>query len=507
MAFSPDIASGRVFFNYTDLNGDTVVTRFRRTPDAPLRADMSTKLDFLWPNGLRVIQQPFPNHNGGHLAFGPDGYLYVGLGDGGGSNGTQNNAQSTATLLGKMLRLDVNVPDSDTKGYRVPPDNPFLDDQPVPGLGELWAIGLRNPWRYSFDDFGSGSTGALIIGDVGQGAREEIDYEPRGAAARNYGWRIREGRIATPGVPTTMPAYGPLTDPIFDYPRSEGQAITGGYVYRGSMLAAGYRGRYFFADSETSRVWSLGLSVSPATGEAVATDVIEHTSELGGSLGGVVSFGRDLQGELYLVTFAGNILKIVADPAGATTPAPPQSLQAVVSGSTVTVSWLSPSTGPIPASYRLEAGSAPGLADLATVVASAAQTSLTFPGVPPGTYFVRVRSVGPGGQSGPSNEITVIVVVGGCTGAPPSPTSFSSLVIGRSVTLTWNVPATSDGPTSFIIEAGSSSGLSNIAMLPLAGNLRSIEVLAPPGEYFVRIRGRNACGTGPVSNEIVVTVF
>ena len=184
-----------------------------------------------------------------------------------------------------MLRIDVGVPDSDSAGYRVPADNPFLDRQPISALGEIWDFGLRNPWRYSFDDLGPGATGALIIADVGQAAREEINYEPRGAGGRNYGWRIREGRIATPNVPATTPAFGPLTDPIFDYGRDDGRAITGGYVYRGQALGASYRGRYFFADSETARVWSLGLSVNPTSGEATVVNVIEHTAELGGSLG------------------------------------------------------------------------------------------------------------------------------------------------------------------------------------------------------------------------------
>ena len=144
------------------------------------------------------------------------------MGDGGNGNDPQNFAQNPASLLGKMLRIDINVSDGDPTGYRIPPDNPFLDGQPVAALGEIWAFGLRNPWRYSFDDIGAGATGALLMGDVGQGAREEIDYEPAGAGGRNYGWRLREGLIATPGVPATAPAYGPLVEPIFDYARSVG---------------------------------------------------------------------------------------------------------------------------------------------------------------------------------------------------------------------------------------------------------------------------------------------
>jgi len=506
MAFSPDVPSGRVFFNYTNSAGDTVVSRYRRMAGSPLRVDPSTRLDFRWPTGERVIRQPYANHNGGHLAFGLDGYLYVGLGDGGSANDPENRAQDPTTLLGKMLRLDVRVPDSDPTGYRVPFDNPFIGGQPVVALWEIWAFGYRNPWRYSFDDFGAGATGAMLIGDVGQGAREEINYEPRGAAGRNYGWRIREGRIPTPGVPNTPPAYGPLTDPIFDYGHAEGRAITGGYVYRGQMLGANYRGRYFFADFVRARVWSMGLSIHPTTGEATATDLVEHTDELGNDLaGGVSSFGRDLQGELYLTTFGGRVLKIVADQTSA--PHAPEEARGVVAVSTVTVSWRPPSTGPLPSGYRLEAGSAPGLMDLAIVSTSSGQTALTFSGVPPGTYYVRVRSILGASMSAPSNEVRVIVTPGGCVSAPPPPTGFAASVNGRLVTLVWNVPSTESGPTTLVIEAGSGAGLTNLAMLMLDGSLRSLSVQAPPGQYYVRIRGRNACGIGIASNEIVVTVF
>jgi glucose/arabinose dehydrogenase len=506
MAFAPD-ASGRVFFNYTNLTGDTVVARYTRTPVNPLVADPATRLDLRWPSGDRVIRQPFANHNGGHLAFGPDGYLYIGLGDGGSGNDPNNNAQGPATLLGKMLRIDVGVADGDTTGYRVPAGNPFLDQQPITAMEEIWDVGLRNPWRYSFDDFGAGATGALIIGDVGQGSREEIDYEPRGAGGRNYGWRIREGRVATPNVQATTPAFVPLIDPIFDYGRSDGRAITGGYVYRGQALGSAYRGRYFFADSETARVWSLGLSVDAASGEAIVTNVIEHTAELGGTLGPIVSFGRDLQGELYLVSINGSIRKILLDTTTSNLPQSPTDLRAVVSGNTVTISWTPPATGAIPTSYQLEAGSSTGAANLAVVTAGAPQTSLTFPGIPPGSYFVRVRSVAASGVSLPSNEIVVVVGSSGCVGAPPSPTNPTSTVNGRTVTLAWNVPSTSDGPNTYVIEGGSATGLANLAMLILDGSARSFSVVAPPGIYFVRIRGRNACGVGPVSNEIVVTVF
>lgn len=310
LAFPPDVAaSRRVFVNFTNLQGHTVVARFVRGADGRLVA--SSRFDLMWPDGRRFIAQPFSNHNGGHLAFGPDGYLYIGLGDGGSAGDPLNNAQNPNTLLGKMLRIDVNVPDADPRGYRVPPDNPFVGGVPIAALPEIWAFGLRNPWRYSFDDWTRGGTGALVVADVGQNAREEINWEPRGAGGRNYGWRLREGRSA---YDERQPAaFLPLAEPIHDYPRSDGQSITGGFVYRGAALDPMFNGRYFFADYAAGRVWSLGLHLDDAQ-EATAVDLLDLTEALGGraTLGLLSAFGVDAEGELYLVSYSlGRILKIV----------------------------------------------------------------------------------------------------------------------------------------------------------------------------------------------------
>ena len=309
LAFALDYASsGRVYVNFTNNAGDTVIARFLRSSN-PLIADASSRFDLQLEGTRRVITQPFSNHNGGHLAFGPDGYLYIGLGDGGSSNDPDHRAQNPGELLGKMLRIDINVPNSDSFGYRVPPDNPFLGANQA--RDEIWSFGLRNPWRYSFDDATRGGTGALIIGDVGQNAREEIDYEPRGAGGRNYGWRNREG---TRDNITSRPlAYQPATDPIFEYGRSDGVSVTGGFVYRGTRLGPSYRGRYFFADY-SGRVWSLALTIDEA-GEAHASDRREHTAELGGNsvLGLISSFGVDADGELYIANHTGGrIIRITA---------------------------------------------------------------------------------------------------------------------------------------------------------------------------------------------------
>ena len=501
MAFAPDVFTGRVFFNFTNTNGDTVIARFVRTATSPFQVVASTRFDLRWHTGAPFIQQPFANHNGGNLVFGPDGYLYIGLGDGGSGNDPNNAAQDPTTLLGKMLRIDVAVPDDDPAGYRVPADNPFLDLTPIQALGEIWAFGLRNPWRYSIDDVGAGATGALVVADVGQGAREEINYEPFGASGRNYGWRIREGRLPTEDVDPTTPAYGPLVDPVFDYERTVGQAVTGGYVYRGTALGEAYRGRYFFGDFVMSRVWSLDLAIHPTTGEATATNLIDHTDDLGGDLGGVASFGRDRDGELYVLTFAGRVLKIV--PATGPVLSPPDAVTAVASGSTVVVSWTPPSSGGLPLGYQLEAGSDVGVTDIGIV--QTAQTSLTFTGIPAGEYFTRVRSLGAAGASAASSEI--VITVRPCAQPPPVPASFGSTVNGRLVTLSWAVPTTGDGPTQFLIEAGSISGAADLASLAVDGTSRALSVEAPSGTYFVRIRGVNGCGTGARSAEIVVSVF
>jgi glucose/arabinose dehydrogenase len=310
LAFPPDaIESRRLYVNFTDPDGHTVVARYTR--DAQGAVVPTSRFDLQWPDGRRVISQPFSNHNGGHLAFGPDGYLYIGMGDGGSGGDPHHHAQNPNTLLGKMLRIDVNVPDTDPRGYRVPEDNPFVDRQPIAAFPEIWAFGLRNPWRYSFDDWTRGGTGALVIADVGQTAREEVNWEPRGRGGRNYGWRLREGRANYD--PRQPAAYQPLHEPIHDYPRSDGMSVTGGFVYRGSVLHPMFNGRYFFADFVAGRVYSIGLSLDEQQ-EATAVDLLELTEMLGGTqeLGLISAFGVDADGELYLVSYSrGRILKIV----------------------------------------------------------------------------------------------------------------------------------------------------------------------------------------------------
>ena len=309
LAFPPDYAaSGRFYVNFTrEPDGHTVIARFRRSGN-PLAADPASRFDLVWSTGLPFIPQPFANHNGGWLVFGPDGFLYMGLGDGGSANDPQNNAQRTDQLLGKILRIDVDVADTHPQGFVVPSGNPGF---PRP---EIWSLGLRNPWRFSFDDPSRGGTGAMLIGDVGQNAWEEFIYDPAGRAGRTSGWRNRVG--AHDNVQSIPPTVLPLVEPIFEYDHDEGRSITGGYVYRGSLMPPD-RGRYFFGDFITQRIWSIALTVG-ASGEANASDLVEHTRELGGSgaVGGVSSFGVDSAGELYFVSYtAGSIFRLTRGPA------------------------------------------------------------------------------------------------------------------------------------------------------------------------------------------------
>ena len=320
LAFAPDYAtSGRFYVNFTNLSGHTVIARFLRSSADPLRADPASRFDLVWPDGRAYIEQPFGNHNGGDLAFGPDGYLYVPLGDGGGGNDPQHRAQDPQTLLGKMVRIDVGVALTHPTGYVVPDSNPFVGTPGV--LAEIWAFGYRNPWRFTFDDPTRGGTGAMLVADVGQSTREEINYEPAGAGGRNYGWRNREGSVAN--VVTLPPFSEPLIDPIYEYGRTEGQVVAGGHVYRGSALGAAYQGRYFFADVNAGRVWSIGLTVDPLTGEGAAGTLLEHTAELGRGAVVVASFGVDGTGELYTVGYGtGEVHRILLDPPPSTEPPP-----------------------------------------------------------------------------------------------------------------------------------------------------------------------------------------
>jgi glucose/arabinose dehydrogenase len=285
LVFHPKFAeNGRLFVNYNSTEGElrTIIAEFR-TERGAAQADPATE------RAVLEILQPYSNHNGGHLAFGMDGMLYIGTGDGGSGNDPHDNGQSTGTLLGKMLRIDVDRRDRG-KAYASPPDNPFVGRAGV--RPEIWAYGLRNPWRYSFDP----ATGLLYVGDVGQYDREEIDVVRRGG---NYGWRIMEGSICTPGVNPACDRSG-LELPIHDYPRSEGTVVIGGYVYRGKGVP-GLCGLYLYGDYGNGRISGLRYDGSSATGTRTLLETGRSVSAL----------GEDEERELYVVDHQGEVLKIL----------------------------------------------------------------------------------------------------------------------------------------------------------------------------------------------------
>ncbi|MEO8603260.1 MAG: PQQ-dependent sugar dehydrogenase [bacterium] len=299
LAFHPDYASnGRFFVNYTNRAGNTVVARYQVGADADRANPDSEQI-------LITVEQPFANHNGGQLAFGPDGYLYLGMGDGGGGGDPRENGQNDASLLGKLLRLDVDV--ETTPFYAVPPDNPHAADGAR--LGLIWAKGLRNPWRFSFDR----ATGDLYIGDVGQDRFEEIDVQPAGSrGGENYGWDIFEGNACfEPDPAPTCPEQLPpaFTPPVLDYGRADGScSVTGGLVYRGCALPD-LRGQYFFSDYCSAFLKTFTLVDGTVTGLTNRTSALAPGG--GRSIATVVSFGADARGELYIADLGGEIYKLV----------------------------------------------------------------------------------------------------------------------------------------------------------------------------------------------------
>ncbi len=272
LALHPNFSQNGYFYvNYTGARGDTFISRFTAGENS---VDPNSEVILL------RVKQPYPNHNGGTMNFGPDGYLYMGLGDGGSGGDPEGNGQSLNTLLGKILRIDVNNGDP----YAIPADNPFGD--------EIWAYGLRNPWRMSFDS----ATGDLYIGDVGQNEWEEIDFIPAGSpGGENFGWDHREGMHDYEGG-------GPadMVDPIAEYSHSEGGcSVTGGHVYRGAMPE--WNGIYLYGDYCTGIVWGLIRS-----GETWQKQLLFDTDFR------ITSFAQDANGEVYIIDDAGEIYRLAA---------------------------------------------------------------------------------------------------------------------------------------------------------------------------------------------------
>lgn len=277
-AFDP-AAPDYLYINYTDRSGDTRVVEYLMSGQVALPSSRRE---------LLTVDQPFANHNGGTMRFGPDGYLYIGLGDGGSAGDPQGNGQNKATLLGKMLRIDPRG----GSPYAVPPTNPFVGE--TGARPEIWAYGLRNPWGWSFDK----QTGDLWIGDVGQNLWEEVNFQPASSlGGENYGWDQMEGTHPYDnGVEPTN-----HTPPIYEYPHGQGCSVTGGFVYRGTRIPT-LRGTYVFGDFCASRVWTLAdLGVTKV---ALETGLVALT---------MTAFGEDNAGELYVLDLTGNVFRI--DPA------------------------------------------------------------------------------------------------------------------------------------------------------------------------------------------------
>jgi glucose/arabinose dehydrogenase len=275
-----------VYINYTGTQGvgDTVIARFRVTANPDIVDPASEQV-------LLTVEQPFANHNGGQLAFGPDGYFYIGLGDGGGAGDPFNNAQNPSALLGKMLRIEVS---SNTGAYAIPADNPFIGNAAY--RPEIWAVGLRNPWRFSFDR----ETGDLFIADVGESTYEEVNFQPAaGAGGANYGWHIMEGLHCYNAAFCDQTG---LSLPVIEYEHVSGNcAITGGYVYRGSLYPA-LRGVYLYGDFCSGRIWGLKL-----TGATAENRLLLESGMF------ISAFGEDEDGTIYVADHAsGNIYKIIS---------------------------------------------------------------------------------------------------------------------------------------------------------------------------------------------------
>jgi glucose/arabinose dehydrogenase len=285
LAFHPQYRTNGYFYvNYTDRNGDTHIARFSVSRNDADRADPASEQQ------LMLIHQPFPNHNGGEVAFGADGFLYLGLGDGGSGGDPLGNAQSLQSLLGKILRIDINQGNP----YAIPADNPFASGG---GLPEIWVYGLRNPWRFSFDRL----TGDLYIGDVGQNKWEEIDFLAAGKpGGENFGWNYFEG---THPYKDTPPKGFSMTPPIAEYGHELGCSVTGGVVYRGRQYPE-WESVYLYGDFCSGTVWGLKRDSQEVWQNFI---LFQHAGQ-------ITSFGEDESGEVYLADYGGGIYSLVKKP-------------------------------------------------------------------------------------------------------------------------------------------------------------------------------------------------
>ncbi|MEL6132369.1 MAG: PQQ-dependent sugar dehydrogenase [Bacteroidota bacterium] len=289
LAFDPDYTTNGYFYVYYSLGSTSYISRYSVDPNNPNRADLNSE------QVIMTVSQPYSNHNGGDIAFGKDGYLYIGLGDGGSGGDPGNRSQNPQDLLGKMLRIDVS-----TLPYTIPSDNPFVNDPTT--LDEIWAIGLRNPWRWSFDK----ETGDMWIGDVGQGAREEIHYTAYDTVGgTNYGWRCYEGNVSY--QLSGCQSVSNYEFPIYDYPRGVGKSVTGGFVYRGERSPS-LEGIYIFGDYQSGRLFGTRKSVANP-GSWITQELLNTTHQWS-------TFGEDAQGEVYGADYNSGIIYRIDGPCG-----------------------------------------------------------------------------------------------------------------------------------------------------------------------------------------------
>jgi hypothetical protein len=449
LAFHPQFSSNRRFFvNYTrQTNGATVIAEYRASLGDPDIADPTEK-------SLLEIPQPFSNHNGGMLAFGPDGFLYIGMGDGGDANDPGRRAQNIDELLGKILRIDVDVPSGSQPPYASPPGNPFFGA--TAGRDEIFAVGMRNPWRFSFDR----GTGQLYVGDVGQGAAEEIDIVTLGG---NYGWRVREGFNCTSLDPALCNASG-FTDPITAYPHTGGRcSVTGGYVYRGSRgtLPAG---TYVYGDFCTGEIFRF--PGGPA-------EVLLDTGL------GISSFGEDESGEIYVVGLNGGTVHRLAgelvctfdvSPTSRSVPAP--GVQGAVAGvtapagcrwtATSNASWIGITAG------LTGNGNGDVVFDVAPSFGSAAQRTGTL------TIAGRTFTVTQSGCTLSVSPTSRSVPVGGVTGAvagvsAPAGCAWTAASNDSWITLTSDPSGSGNGQATFTVAPNFDSTSPRMGTLTIAG--------------------------------------
>jgi glucose/arabinose dehydrogenase len=329
LAFHPDYANNGFFYvDYTDDDGNTQVARYTVSAGDPNVADPGSRHPILNQD------QPFSNHNGGQLAFGPDGYLYIALGDGGSGGDPQENGQNLNTWLGKILRVDINgddFPDPDLN-YAVPPDNPFVG---IAGLDEIWAYGVRNPWRCTFDRV----TGDFFIADVGQGTREEINFQPAASTGgENYGWDVLEGTFCHEDIPQgscNQFLTGGSTLPVLEYSHAFGCSVTGGYRYRGQLYPQ-LDGIYFYSDLCSGTIWG-------ATQDIQGRWQSEVLLESGLT---VTTFGEDETGELYVADYSPGVLYQIIGQQPTPTPTPTPTITPTATATTTATVTPSPTFTP-----------------------------------------------------------------------------------------------------------------------------------------------------------------